>query len=244
MSKRIFCDSQLKQKIQRYVFRYIDSNMYILVEDHEAIVIDPHIDEEADAYLKQYSVDSVTILLTHEHFDHTCGIPWFRQHYDTTVICQERALDLHSQRITGRSISISLVLSDQGRDDEIKELEREYPPFTFTAETTFDNELDFIWHDHNIHMEHIPGHSPASTLITIDERNVFTGDSLVPDCETTLRWPGSDAKVYEEKAVPALLSIPYGYMIYPGHREPIYRRELTYINYCWKKEIKQHEWKG
>ena len=234
MSKRIICDGASKQKIRRYVFRYIDSNMYILVEDHEALVIDPHIDAEADAYLRQQVVENVTILLTHEHFDHVCGIPWFREHYNTTVICQQEALDPHSQRLCGRSITISLILSDQGRDDEIKELEKEYPPFTFTAERSFDRQVEFEWHGHMIRMEHIPGHSPASSLIIIDEENVFTGDSLVPNCEPTLRWPGSDAKVYEEKAVPALLSIPHGHIIYPGHREPIYRSELTYLNYLWE----------
>lgn len=233
MSKRIFSDGRLKQKIRRYVFRYIDSNMYILVEDHEALVIDPHIDAEADAYLRQQVVENVTILLTHEHFDHVCGIPWFREHYNTTVICQQEALDPHRQRLCGRPISISLILSDQGRDDEIKELEKEYPPFTFTAETTFDNELDFIWHDHTIHMEHIPGHSPASSLIVIDEKNVFTGDSLIPNCEPTLRWPGSDKEIYQRKVVPRLMKLSWKSIIFPGHREITEMGNIIYSNDVW-----------
>lgn len=65
----------LDDKIKRYIFSYIDANMYILAENGEALVIDPHISAEADAYLKSNRVTKVTILLTHEHFDHTCGIP-------------------------------------------------------------------------------------------------------------------------------------------------------------------------
>ncbi len=224
----------LVSDIKKYVFRYIDSNMYIIVEDHEALVLDPHIDLEADAYLKENNVENVTILLTHEHFDHTCGIPWFRQRYNTTVICQEKALDSRIQRFCGRPITVSLILSDQGRDKEKEELEKEYPQFTFSAEKTFSEEYDFLWHEHTIHMEHIPGHSPASSLIVIDGKNVFTGDSLIPGCEPTLRWPGSDKEMYHRITVPRLLKIPEGSVIFPGHRDIIELHHIIFENSIWK----------
>ncbi len=224
----------LCEKIKRYVFRYIDSNMYIIVDKNEALIIDPHIDKEADIFLKEKDVKNVLVLLTHEHFDHTCGIPWFREHYNTEVVCQKNALDSRSQRFNCRSISVSLVLSDQGRNDDVVELEKEYPSYTFTAEIIFESELDFNWHEHSIHMEHLPGHSPASTLIIIDEENVFTGDSLVPGCEPTLRWPGSDAALYKKNVIPRLMNLPDKDMIYPGHRDPVIRKKITYSNSIWK----------
>ena len=101
-------------KIKRYIFPYIDANMYVMAENGEALVIDPHISAEADRYLKDNGVTKVTILLTHEHFDHTCGIPWFREHYDTRVICQKEALDARRQKYCGRPLVVSLILSDRG----------------------------------------------------------------------------------------------------------------------------------
>ena len=220
--------------IKRYVFKYIDSNMYVMVENGEALVVDPHIDSDADRYLKANGVKRVTILLTHEHFDHTCGIPWFREHYQVTVICQQEALNPKLQKLTGRPITISLILSDQGRDDDIAELEAEYPAFTFTAEQTFDESFEMKWYGHKLLMKHTPGHSPASCLIFLDDDIVFTGDSLVPGCEPTLRWPGSDGKTYLEVTVPCLLNLSKESMIYPGHREVVFMNQLKYVDGNWE----------
>lgn len=217
-------------KIKRYIFPYIDANMYVMAENGEALVIDPHISAEADLYLKDNGVTKVTILLTHEHFDHTCGIPWFREHYDVKVICQEETLDARRQKYCGRPLVVSLILSDRGEDEKIKELEAEYSPQIIMAEQVYEEELKWEWQGHMLHLEHIPGHSPASSLITLDDICVFTGDSLVPDAEPTIRWPWSDAEIYREKTVPRLLRIPEECMVYPGHRESVKMKDLSYVN--------------
>lgn len=219
------------EKISRYVFPYIDSNMYIMVENGEALVIDPHISPEADAYLKENGVKRVLILLTHEHFDHACGIPWFRENYDTRVICQKEALDARRQKHFCRPLVISVILADRGEEEKIKAIEEEYSLQTIMAEQTFEDISDISWKGHIIRLEHVPGHSPASSLITVDDILVFTGDSLIPDAEPTVRWPWSDAKTYEEKTVPRLLQIASECMIYPGHRDAVRMREILYENH-------------
>lgn len=222
-------ETSLCDRIQRYVFPYIDSNMYILVEDGKALVIDPHVSRVAEKYLKENKVESVTILLTHEHFDHTCGIPWFREHYDTEVICQQEALNPRRQKHFSRPLVVSLILADRGEHEKIEELEAEYLAIhLLTAEQTYQEILDMPWQGHTLRIEHIPGHSPASSLITMDETCVFTGDSLIPDAEPTIRWPWSDAEAYREKVVPRLLRIPAECMVYPGHRDIVKMRALCY----------------
>lgn len=224
----------IRDKIRQYVFKYIDANMYVLVEDNEALVIDPHIDIEAEKYLKDNFVGNVTILLTHEHFDHTCGVKWFQVNYNSKVICQENVITKRGQKTLGSRMTISFLLSDQGREEERKELETEYEDYMFEANRVFDNELKIKWRDHDIAMYHTPGHSPGSCIITIDKLNVFTGDSLIPDCEPTLRWPGSDKSVYIEKVIPMLLKIPQESIIYPGHRQIIRMDKLVWENGTWE----------
>lgn len=218
----------LDDKIKRYIFSYIDANMYILAENGEALVIDPHISAEADAYLKSNRVTKVTILLTHEHFDHTCGIPWFREHYDTRVVCQEETMDARRQKHFCRPLVISVILADKDEMEKVKALESEYSPQKITAEQTFKESMELEWQGHTINMEHLPGHSPASSLITLDGYHIFTGDSLIPDAEPTVRWPWSDAEVYSERVVPRLLEISGECMIYPGHRDVIKMDKLVY----------------
>ena len=218
-------------RIKRYVFPYIDANMYIFAENGEALVIDPHISAEADQYLKENGVTKVTILLTHEHFDHTCGIPWFREHYEVRVICQEETLNARRQRFFCRPFVLSIFMSDETGRERSKALEAEYSSYAITAEQTFCEALDIDWQGHMLHLEHLLGHSPASSLIILDEQCVFSGDTLIPDAEPTIRWPWSDAKIYWEKAVPRLLQISKGSVIYPGHRNIVRMENLIYENH-------------
>lgn len=221
----------LYNRIQRYVFPYIDSNMYILTEGHEALIIDPHKSEEAALYLKRNQVSKVTILLTHEHFDHICGLSWFCENYNAQVICQREALDMKRQKNFNRPLVIALILSERGEDEKIEKLEAEYSDVCpFTAEVVYNDSLDLSWQGHNLHMEHVPGHSPASSLIVLDGICVFTGDSLIPNEETIVRWPWSDAKTYREKVLPRLRKIPDQCIIYPGHRAPVKMADLVFEN--------------
>ena len=219
-----------KDRIKQYIFPYIDSNMYIVIENSEALVIDPHISVKATKYLQQYQVKKVVVILTHEHFDHTCGVSWFREHYETEVICQEEALNLKRQKHFSRPLFISLILSDRGEYEKIKRLEEEYSIQLLTAEKTFAEKLDFSWQGHQLYLEHIPGHSPASSLIILDEIYVFTGDSLIPDASPTIRWPWSDEEVYYSRTIPRLLQLSPKSIIYPGHRSVVKMGNLYYEN--------------
>ena len=58
-------------QIQRIPFPPIGSNMYIVTQGRDAIVLDPWPDAEAMARLQGYRV---LLVLTHEHVDHTSGL--------------------------------------------------------------------------------------------------------------------------------------------------------------------------
>ena len=55
-------------QIQRIPFPPIGSNMYIVTQGRDAIVLDPWPDAETMARLQGYRV---LLVLTHEHVDHT-----------------------------------------------------------------------------------------------------------------------------------------------------------------------------
>ena len=56
------------------VYEHINSNMYVLLAGSEALIIDPHKNEDLTELLKSKGIKNVTILLTHEHHDHTTGV--------------------------------------------------------------------------------------------------------------------------------------------------------------------------
>ena len=62
--------------IKSYSFYPIDAKMYLLVENHRAVILDPCVSEEAKEYLQSENVEEIIVLLTHEHYDHISGINW------------------------------------------------------------------------------------------------------------------------------------------------------------------------
>ena len=102
-------------------------------------------------------------------------------------------MDQKPQKLIGRSITILLVLSDQGHDDEIVELEAEYPPFTFTAEQTFAEWFEMEWQGHKIAIEHMLGPSQAFGLIFLDNE-IFRGIPLCQDVSLRLDGRGAIGK--------------------------------------------------
>ena len=59
-------------EVRRFTWDYLDSNMYVLIAEGQALVIDPIDSDEAFEYMRPFH--EITVLLTHEHFDHICGL--------------------------------------------------------------------------------------------------------------------------------------------------------------------------
>ena len=61
--------------------------MYVTVSGNGALVIDPNVSENALSYLTENNIECITVLLTHEHYDHTSGLTWLCGKFKSTVIC-------------------------------------------------------------------------------------------------------------------------------------------------------------
>lgn len=213
---------------KRYVFPYLNSNMYVFTENDNALIIDPIVCDEAFSYLETLHIKNVLILLTHEHFDHTNGINSFKKLFNARLICQKNALLPKNQKFSNRPAILSLVLMDKGMDEEAKQCEEIFQPYTYDADVSFDEEFTTEWQSHKITMKSIQGHSPASCLIIIDEENYFTGDSLIPDTEVITKLPGGNKEIYYSATLPRLMEIPASATIFPGHGKPVKMNNLAF----------------
>lgn len=79
--------------IKSYSFYPIDAKMYLLVENHRAVILDPCVSEEAKEYLQSENVEEIIVLLTHEHYDHISGINWLRESFKRTKVNVEQRLE-------------------------------------------------------------------------------------------------------------------------------------------------------
>ena len=67
-----------KYELYRYILPLIKSNMYVIVSDSDALIIDPIENTEAFERIKNTGIKAVTAVLTHEHFDHISGVNMLR----------------------------------------------------------------------------------------------------------------------------------------------------------------------
>src|SRR5574344_745899 len=62
----------------------LETNCYILKQDHEVIVIDPA--DEVDRIINEIGNDKLLgIIITHHHFDHVGALKDLKTYYDTNI---------------------------------------------------------------------------------------------------------------------------------------------------------------
>lgn len=211
---------------RRYVFPYAESNMYVFCENESALVIDPNVSEEALAYLRGENVREITVLLTHEHYDHTSGLTWLMQRFKGNVVCHEETADSLRNGRNNRPLVIAANLMGRLSGDEIKALALSLPQgYRYDVDISFTDEYCFSWEGHDIRMVSCKGHSKGSCCIEIDDGIIATGDSLIHNTPVITRFRGGSAQDYKAVTLPYLKQIDGDTLILPGHGEPFFMKE-------------------
>lgn len=216
------------------VYEHINSNMYVLVADDEVLIIDPHKNDNLTEILKSKGIGKVTILLTHEHHDHTTGIYWYQDNFESSLICQQNAAEYIARKQYLRPTLIAFIL---GEEDHVNgthvydEFKKSFVPRQYFADITYEEEYSFNWHNYTFQFYHIPGHSQGSCLIILNGKYAFTGDSLLKDLPIIIRFPGSNKEDYLSTTYPLLSRLLMPDMtILPGHGKPFALKEIMNNN--------------
>lgn len=207
---------ELLGKTPMYCFQwdYIDSNMYVVVEDEWGLVIDPILTEEVKKFVLNKKIQKFLILLTHEHFDHINGLNWFREQFPCSVYANETC----AENIRSESKN----LSDKSEiffmfHPEIKNRNMKIMPFYCKVDEIIRGGGSITWEGHSIEFMDTPGHTDGSMCIVFDKKYLFTGDTLLL-IPTITRLPGGSKKKFETVTIPLLKSIQTKIVkVYPGH---------------------------
>lgn len=195
----------------------LDERMYLIFHKTNALMIDPFVNEEIITILQKEKTEQILILLTHEHFDHITGVNYYRQHYQTKVLCSKKCAEGIKDTRKNLSERYEIFYLMNPNMDRRLYSQMCSKPFTTYADEVFEDKLFFKWEEHSVEMYHTPGHSPGSSCIILDKIYIFTGDSLVNGFETITRFPGGSKKEYEAITLPFLKHLPENAVIYPGH---------------------------
>lgn len=237
MTKTIEIDGVM---IYRYVMPGIESNMYLITQNGRALIVDPHICEEALRQMREQKIRNIVILLTHEHFDHISGVNWLREEFRDGADRSDTAYDGTSAVCVIASEAAAQYLPDPNKnlakfwefmlmdlpEEKIKAgMALEDKEYSCNADQTFPGHLDFEWNGHMIHMQPAPGHSPGGMLIFFDQF-LFSGDNLVNGSGVICRIPGGNWKTYCEATRPMLERLADNTWILPGHGGPGQMKQL------------------
>ena len=200
--------------VVRFGSGFLDTNTYLLEEDKHLLIIDPA--DYADLLEKCRNAASVTVLLTHEHFDHISRLNRIRDLFASS--CRVFAGATCSERIQDEKGNLSAyadVLAELGG----KQIPEHWSPFACkAADITFENQYAFHWMGHAVEMFSTPGHSAGSCCIVVDDL-LFVGDTVLEN-NLMVKFPGSSKKLYRSVSAPLLEKWLMGNRVscvYPGH---------------------------
>ena len=197
-------------------FAPIDSRMYTLLHDDRALIIDPCVDEAMFDLLKKRSVREITIIPTHEHYDHISGVERLRDFFECNVMANSACAENMISPMKNFSAMFDvLFFGDEKKLALVKSLNIE--SYSCHADEIFDGDHKFEWCGHSVEEYAAPGHSQGSVCIVLDKTNVFTGDSLIKGEKVITRLPGGSKKEYMNITKPLLDKLCRGAKIYPGH---------------------------
>ena len=218
--------------VYRALFAPVKSNMYILIKGSEAIAIDPCVSGDALTLLKEKRVNHVSILLTHEHYDHTNGVMWMQSHIASTLYChKDCAVSIAIEKRNNPTL-VALVLADQDKTDggnRYKDFRKDFQPYSLKADETFEKEVEWELGGFKVKGISTPGHSPGSCFYFIDEKVAFSGDSLIEDKKVILTFRNGSEADYESITRPYLKTLDKNVMLLPGHGEPFMIKDAQYL---------------
>lgn len=219
--------------VYRSIWDAMNSNMFVILKDHDALIIDSNNDEDLIPLFKNNRIERVYVILTHEHYDHTFGTPWLQEQFGATLICNKVCAERVAESRRNIPRLVSFVLSQRDLQDggnRYLEFKKGYKPFTLHADVVYDTPCEFELLGLNIKATQTPGHSPGSWCLVVDDSFVITGDCLIQNTPVLERFKESSSDDYRNITLPFLKGLDENLIVLPGHGDPFVLKDNGILN--------------
>jgi len=189
-----------KKTVTQIVNDFYKSNTYIVeYQVGLAFVIDPGFEwPKIEDCLTEQELIPTHVFCTHGHFDHVGSVTQIVERYGAISMIHKADLKLAK--------SANFLMMAFGMEERIKT-----PIFL----NTMYGGVGIILNDHELRVEHVPGHSEGSCFIFF-ENMLFSGDTLYSE-GVGLPSPEQDDNLLKNSLLQWWDVIPYKTIIYPGH---------------------------
>lgn len=222
-----------KLRIYRSIYAPVNSNMFIILQGHEALVIDPNVNEEVIELFTLYNIDKVYIILTHEHYDHTSGVIWLQERYECKLICNKKCAEIISVQNNNNPMLVAFVLADKDKKDRgtrYIDFKKSFMPYSLRTDKIYETPCEFNLMGLNFKGFQTPGHSPGSWCLTVNDSLIITGDTLIKDTPVVLRFMESRKQDYMNISLPFLKSLDENLYVLPGHFDPFILKDNNILD--------------
>ena len=200
--------------VDTFVSGFLDTITYLFKMDRHLLIIDSA--DNAAMLERCKNVASVTVLLTHEHFDHISGLKRIRDCCASSCVLIAGATC--SELIQDTKANLS-AYADVLAELSGKQIPEHWSPFVCkAADITFEDWYAFHWMGHAVELFSAPGHSDGSCCIVVDDL-LFVGDTVLVN-NLMVKFPGSSKKLYRSVTAPLLERLLVENRVscvYPGH---------------------------
>ena len=192
-------------KIERFIVGPFQTNMYVVNNEHDVLIIDPACYTENEKqmvlnYIESFHFSSFTfhLIATHGHLDHLWGAQWATEQWSTPVLMHEA------------DIPMAEAMQEQYDLFGIPLKAKPFPIDTF----------NFHLSSFNFQLISSPGHTPGSICLYFPEEKVlFSGDTLFRMGYGRTDLPGGNYGQLID-SLRRLFELPSDVRVYPGHGEP------------------------
>ena len=194
-------------EIKRVVFNPFRENTYLVWDDtKECIVVDAGNMSEAENGMLRELIASLELkpvmaVNTHGHFDHTQGVKWLKEEYQTKFACSKKDMFLIEASSGGMVYGLKC--------NEVPEIDLDLD--TMDKIAFGQTELRII---------KTPGHTPGHVVLFNEaERVLFTGDTLFRESIGRTDLPGGDYSWIMNSILEKIIPLGDDVKVYPGHGE-------------------------
>lgn len=215
----------MRLNVTSYQSIFMGVNTYVLRSEGYALVIDPRPNISGEE-LGGDALDA--ILLTHEHFDHICGVEEWRSRYGAPVWAGRDAAEhlMNPKRNMSRYGSSLFEVMYPG--DTSYQALGEIRDYRCKADRLLEDGETIVWHGNQLKVLRTPGHSAGSICFLVNEKLLFCGDTMFADLPTGVRWKGSDPAAFHNVTIPMLRELDGDIAVYPGHGERFLMKDYTF----------------
>lgn len=205
--------------IYKFVSDIIDSQAYVLLHEKQALIFDPIETNEFMDFIQGKFLQEATVILTHEHFDHIRGVNFLKSYMKTIVYASEATANAIKLPDKNLSNYANVLLSFYDK----KNIETDIIlPYTCSADVIIEDGKLTKWNLHVFETIYTPGHSRGSACFLMDDKYLFSGDTVLT-MPTITRFPGGSKKDFLNVTLPRLEKLRNrGIVVFPGHGEAEY----------------------